>query len=206
MKKVTVKSVIPIYLTAVVWLIYSLIFPLDAFWHFLVATVVSLAAYFVSSALIPKKTVMVKEIIPKTGIPGADAVLSAGQMYIAELQKLNGAIDNASITGNIERIIRKSNRMFAAAAKTPDLAVKLTPFTDYYFPLLIKFLDSYIELTAEPQAGDVVMTMIDKIIGVTDTIAGAFDSASNAMFADKALDLTADIEALKQIIVSEGLG
>jgi len=205
MKKVFGKSVIPIYLFAFFWLIYSIAFPLYALWHFLIAAALSAAVYIVSSILISKR-MPDAEIIIKTGIPQADAILSAGRMYTAELGKLNAAIDNSSITNNVKAIIAKSERMFVSVSKNPDLIVKLNPFTDYYFPLLIKFLDSYIELTSEPQAGDVVMAMREKITGVTDTIKKAFDNASDAMFADKALDLSADIEALKQIIVSEGLG
>jgi 5-bromo-4-chloroindolyl phosphate hydrolysis protein len=206
MREIYKKSVIPVYLTGFSWLIYTLLFPLYELTHFIIATVVAVALYFVSSALIPSKKVYVKEEAPKTGIPQVDELIARGRMYVSELEKLGTVVGNSEMSADVERIIKTSGRMFSLAAKNPDLAGRLNPFMDYYFPTLIKLLDTYMELSWQPQAGVNITAAKGKIDGVTGTIADAFDKALDNMYSDTALDITADIAALKNIITVEGLG
>jgi len=202
MKEVTEKSIIPVYLVGLSWLIYSLVFPLHDFRHYLIATALSAAVYFASSALIPKKTVYVTM---KTGIAQVDELVSAFLAHTAELEKIAALITNEDITATITKITAAGGKMSAMAAKKPDLAGRLVPFADYYFPTLLKLLNAYTELSENLNAGGNVAASRDKIEGVLGTISAAFTNALNNMYADTALDITAEIDALNNIIVSEGL-
>lgn len=199
------KSVIPIYSTGLVWLIYSLIFPLYEYLHLLIAAALSIAVYFILSAIIPKKTVMVKEEVQKTGIAQVDALITKGQSYITELERLDCEINNVKISGDITKITSSSGRLFEFITKNPDLSGRLKTFMDYYFPTLINLLSSYADLEAQPSAGSNISGAINKIENIMDTIVNAFDKQLDNMYSDKALDISADIEVLKNIIQSEGL-
>ena len=53
MRAVTRKSALPIYSIGAVWVIWSLIFPLYSFTHYLLCLVVSLAVFLVLTKVIP---------------------------------------------------------------------------------------------------------------------------------------------------------
>ena len=49
-------SVIPIYSVAVLWIIYSLVFPMYRLWHFLIPIVLSVVVFLVMKKIFPGKT------------------------------------------------------------------------------------------------------------------------------------------------------
>ena len=55
MTKHTKRSVIPIYLIGVVWLVYALLFPLRTATHFLICGALSLVAFVAGKGLFPDK-------------------------------------------------------------------------------------------------------------------------------------------------------
>jgi 5-bromo-4-chloroindolyl phosphate hydrolysis protein len=206
MKTVKVKSVLPVYLTALTWVILSFFLSMFNYTHLLITAVASVAVYFVSSALLPKKEIKVREEFIKTGNSEADNAVAKAGMYINELERLKNETVSIKIEGDISAIIGVSKRMTGVISKNTDLAHNLASFMDYYFPTVINLLDSYTELTAHPQKGENVTKAIGKIEGIMDTVVGAFNSKLDDMYSDKALDISAEVSALKSIIEADGLG
>lgn len=205
MKEIKIKSVIPIYLTGAAWLLYSFFFPLYKYYHLLIAAAVSFAIYMIASALLPKRTIFVKDEIPRTGDPSIDDLISKGEMYIEEFEKLSIQINNEKISGDISKIVATSKKMLDVISKTPDLSGRMKTNMDYYFPTVIKLLDSYVDLTAQESDANNILESIIKIEGIMDTVVNAFSKQLDNLYSDKAIDISADVEVLKNIISSEGL-
>ena len=55
MVKHTKRSVLPIYLIGVVWLVYALLFPLRTASHYLICAALSLVAFVAGKAIFPDK-------------------------------------------------------------------------------------------------------------------------------------------------------
>jgi hypothetical protein len=54
-KEILHKSALPIYLTAAVWIVYCIVFPVYKLWHFAVLIVVTVLAYELFARLFPGK-------------------------------------------------------------------------------------------------------------------------------------------------------
>ena len=59
MKTIKIKSAIPIYLAALIWILFGLFAPIYELICIIIAACVSLAAYIVSSIFLPGRTVEV---------------------------------------------------------------------------------------------------------------------------------------------------
>lgn len=205
MKEIKLKSVIPIYLVGAVWLLYSFFFPMYQFYHLLIPTAISAVIYLIASVFLPKRTIFIKEEIPRTGNPDIDELITKGEMYIAEFEKLGGQISDQKVSGDISKITVTSKKMLDVISKNPDLSSWMKTNMDYYFPTVIKLLDSYVDLTAQESGGDNISDSIKKIEGIMDTVVSAFNKQLDNLYTDKAVDISADVEVLKNIISSEGL-
>ncbi|MDR1688489.1 MAG: hypothetical protein LBS21_07745 [Clostridiales bacterium] len=61
MKKIKVKSVLPVYLTALTWVVFAFFLSMYNYSHLLITAAVSVAVYFISSAFLIKGEVTVEE-------------------------------------------------------------------------------------------------------------------------------------------------
>ena len=113
-REIKVKSVVPVYLIGVVWVIFAFILPMYRWYDFVIASVISVIVYKVSSNLIPSKTILVEsEAEPiNTGNAELDEILNTGTSYMSELNKLSMEIDNEKIGSKINEIMRISKSIF----------------------------------------------------------------------------------------------
>ena len=93
MKKVHIKSAIPIYIAAAVWLVFGLLFPklLMKLPGLLVTAVLSAAGYFVDSKLFPGREVEVQEKIA-TGDAAVDREIDVARQRLEKLRRANEAL------------------------------------------------------------------------------------------------------------------
>lgn len=98
MIKKKVKSALPVYFIGLTWVVYGLFFPLYRWTDWLIAAALSAAVYFVSSLMIPDKTILVEEKIKpvKTGYEDVDESIRQGREAIARLKRANNAIGDAT--------------------------------------------------------------------------------------------------------------
>ena len=209
MKEMKIKSVYPIYLTGLVWLIYALFFDLYKASDLIIAAIISIVVYFVFSRLLPDKTISVPDeyVFNKTGDAERDAVLAAGRDFIQTLNKLREGITDAHMTEYIDRLRESGRKMFEFVEKNPVDARQIRGFINYYIPTAIKLLNSYEELEGVNQqaAGGAIIETKRKIEGVMESVVTAFDKQLGVLYEDKALDIKTDIEVLKNILRAEGL-
>ena len=68
-----------------------------------------------------------------------------------------------------------------------------------------KLLDSYLELDAQPVAGDNVIKTKKEIEDAVDSLNVAFEKLLDSLFADRAWDISSDISVLNTMLAQEGL-
>ena len=97
MKTVKIKSAIPIYLAALIWILFGLFAPIYELLFIIIAACVSVAVYLVASVFFPGRTVEV-DAKPDSGDDAVNAQISAGRAALRSLREADEAIEDEAIT------------------------------------------------------------------------------------------------------------
>jgi 5-bromo-4-chloroindolyl phosphate hydrolysis protein len=89
--------------------------------------------------------------------------------------------------------------------KYPQKIRRLNKFMEYYLPTTINLLDSYKHLTDQGRKGENIIKATEKIEDLLKVLQKAYDNQLDALFEDKALDIDAEVNVLKNILEKEGL-
>ena len=207
MQEKTVKSALPFYLAALVWVIGALFLPFHLWYVLLIVAAVSAAVFFTAEKLIPPKTIWVpvEEKPAETGDEAADEVLTTGRKYLADLIKADEAIEDEPVSMKIRRIAYTAERIFDYVQEHPEAAPKIRKFMQYYLPTLLKLLASYDTMEEQGISGENMAGTMRGIEQILDTIIVAFDKQLDNLFAQEALDISTDITVLETLLAQEGL-
>lgn len=137
--------------------------------------------------------------------PDKQLVLNRGEGYIAAIREGKGAIAGAGASqtlGQIEQVVRA---ILDAAADRPEAIGQLDQLMDYYLPTTVKLIESYRELEAQSVQTDSTRKSMREIEGALGSLKTAFEKMLDALFQDKAIDVSADISVLRTILAQDGL-
>jgi len=207
MSQKKVRSTAPIYIAALVFILYGIFFPLYTMRHILIASVIAMLCFCIALPFFPKKLLVIEEK-PKpadTGNAELNAIIDRGNEAIAKLRELNGKIRDEYLSFEIARMEKACRSIFDTVAEKPQRVPDIRKFMNYYLPTSIKLLESYLKLSVHNTEGENVRASIDSIKDSMDMIATAFEKQADRLFADENLDITTDIEVLERVMKSEGL-
>ena len=91
------------------------------------------------------------------------------------------------------------------APQNPEKGTKIRKFMNYYLPTTLKLLDSYVEVASQSVRGKNITATMIRIESIMDTIAIAFEKQLDNLFGADALDISADIMVLEDMLQREGL-
>lgn len=208
MAKFIKRSPVPVYGAAAVWLIWGLFLPLYTLLHFLLAAAVSVAVFLVVKRVCPNRTILLPDPEPEpepTGNPEIDALVAERDRALAEMRRLNDAIEDPTISAQIDHLEEITQKIIAHVVENPQKLHQIRRFMNYYLPTTLKLLNAYDRMDEAGVAG----TNIDGTMGRIETMMGAivtaFDRQLDALFGDVALDISTDITVMEQMLAREGL-
>lgn len=204
MKKIVRKSAIPLYATAVVWLLYALLFPLYRVPHFLLAAAAAAVVGLVAKALCPDVVEEIPEEPETTGNEALDTMLEEGRQAIAELKRLDEKIADEKISADIVRLQEISGRIFTQVKAEPRKLPQIRKFMSYYLPTTLKLLGAYEKAAEQGVEGENISATKKSVAGIMDNIVAAFEKQLDNLFGDQALDISTDITVLENMMVREG--
>ena len=201
------KSVIPIYLIGAVWVIYALLFPLYRLSDLLIVIGVSAVVYFIAAAIIPAKKIKVERppLLEKTGDAELNEMIAEANRYIRQIRKANDAIPGEAISTKIAQIetLTKNTFQYVIDKKEPRSSIRR--FINYYLPTTIKLLETYHTMETQEVSGENISEAMKKIDGMLSTICDAFKKQLDSLYANDAMDVSADITVMESIMKQEGL-
>lgn len=212
MAEVKKKTVLPIYSVGVVWLAFALMGMLSSVWDYVFCAAASALCYAVVSALCPEKRVEVpeqpkKEEQPKTtGNKEVDDLLKERQRAISEMRRLNDAIEDEKISGQIDRLEDVTGKIIDHVAQDPAKLPQIRKFMNYYLPTTLKILNAYDRMDSTGIAGENISATKEKVEQMLDTIVKAFDKQLDGLFGAEALDVATDITVMENLLAREGFG
>lgn len=137
----------------------------------------------------------------------AERVVNEGRLYLEAIRKVNNKIadNNTEAFQQIVRMETTAEKIFDYITDHPEDAPQIRKFMNYYLPTLLKLMESYTVLQDQGIRGENINASITDIEGILHTMAVAFEKQLDHLFEDEALDISADITVLKNMLAQEGL-
>ena len=223
MAKHVKRSVVPIYLVGVVWLVFALFFSLHEPADYLVCVAVSVAAFVVGKAIFPDKPYQMpgeeqpkqekkqeeekkKQEPPKsTGNPEVDKLIKERDRAIGEMRRLNDSIEDETISAQIDHLEEVTRKIIDQVVAQPQKLPQIRRFLDYYLPTTLKILNAYDRMDAAGISGENIDSTKERVERMMGTIVKAFDKQLDALFGAEAMDISTDITVMENLLAQEGL-
>ena len=201
--------IIAFLVMGVVVVLYSLIFKLYRWQHYLIAAGIALLAgriaYIMAQGVDTSKEAPVQQVIPKTGDLAVDSLVEKGQEMLAEIRKENDLIPDAELTAQMNQLEDVANRIFHTVAEQPAKAPQIRRFMDYYLPTTLKMLSGYRKMDERQVTGKNAQETRSQIREAMNTVLKAFDKQLDALYQDEMLDLSTDIDVMETMLRQDGL-
>lgn len=216
------KSVLPIYLVGVTWLLWSIFGQLSRPIHFVTAALVSAIVYFLGKIIWPDRGFQTsdgaKQAQPEppkaepakkkqsTGNPEIDALIVERDRAVSEMRRLNDAIEDPKISAQISHLETVTGKIIGAVVDKPAKLPQIRRFLNYYLPTTLKLLNAYDRMGSVGVSGSNIDGTKARIETMMDTICAAFDKQLDALYREEALDISTDITVMENLLAQEGLG
>jgi 5-bromo-4-chloroindolyl phosphate hydrolysis protein len=216
MAKQVKRSVLPIYLVGVTWLVTALFFSLRSMGDYLTCAAVSAVVFIVGKAIFPDKTFTVPDQEKKqekkqpekpktTGDAKIDALIKERERAISEMRRLNDAIEDEKISAQIDHLEQTTGKIIDHVVAHPKKLPQISRFMSYYLPTTIKLLNAYDRMSVQGIEGENISGTITRIEDMLDTVVVSYKKQLDALFADEALDIETDIKVMDGLLQREGL-
>ena len=206
MAKLWKKSPGPFYLAAAAWAVWAVLGPMYAWWHFVLAAACSAAAWLAGRKLFPDRVLLVPDPEPPAKEPEPeDPLLAERRRALSELRRLNDSIEDQRLSAQIAHLEEVTGKIFDLVAQDRSKLGQIRQFLNYYLPTTLKLLNAYDRMDQVGVEGANIDGTMGKIEAVLGQICAAFDRQLDALFAHEALDISADITVLEQMLDREGL-
>lgn len=140
-----------------------------------------------------------------TGDPEIDKMIVDKDLAIAEMKRLDVAIEDEVLSAQIVHLEQVTEKIVAYIVKHPKKKNQLTKFFNYYLPTTLKLLNAYDRMDETGISGTNIDGTKEKVEDMMETALAAFDKQLDALYADEALDVSTDITVMENMLKSEGL-
>lgn len=202
MKTRLIRSAVPIYIAAAVWILYGLVLPLYKISHILMAAGISVVAYLVAGRFFPGRKV---EEELTTGDSQIDRELSENMENLKKLREANQEITSPVITEQLDRMEKAGKAILSAVAEKPERAGQVRKFMKYYLPTTTKLLEQYKTMYAVDAKGEHITKAMQSVENSLGLIAAAFEKQLDQLYRDEAVDMTSDVQVLETMMAGDGL-
>ena len=122
------------------------------------------------------------------------------QRLLRQLHEAGAALADAELREKAARLEAVSARIFALAEADPEKEEQLRKFTGYYLPTALKLLHTYAQLDGQGVDGENITRTKQSIERSLDLLITAFENQLDKLFQSDALDVSADIAALEDVV------
>ncbi len=201
--------VVALIAAAAAIVLYSLIFKLFRWQHYLIAAAVALlvgrVAFIMAQGLDTTREAPAQQPIPKTGDSAVDSLVEKGQEMLAQIRRENDLIPDAHLSERMAQLDDVADRIFRTVAEKPQKAPQIRRFMDYYLPTTLKMLAGYRKMDERQLSGGEAEKTRAQIQEAMDMVVGAFEKQLNTLYQDDMMDISTDIDVLETLLRQDGL-
>lgn len=125
--------------------------------------------------------------------------------YIKRIKKANDRIPDEQFTAEINEIEKIATQIYSGAMQRPKVMGDMRKFVNYYLPTTLKLLESYAELNERSIVTPAMNDTMDNIRNALKDIKEAFYKMYENIFSYTSMDISTEIGALENVLMSEGL-
>ena len=192
-----------------VLLLYSLIFKLYRWQHYLIAVglavLIGRIVYIMAQGVDTSKKAPAQQPIEKTGDAAVDSLVEKGLDMLEEIRAEDDLIPDPVLSEKIVKLEDVANRIFRTVAEQPGKAPQIRRFMDYYLPTTLKMLRGYRKMDERQVTGKNADDTRRQIEDAMDVVLKAFNKQLDTMYQDDILDISTDIEVLETLLKQDGL-
>ena len=197
------KSVIPIYLTGLLWFLYSLMFPLYRLWDYFIVLVLSvfihLSASVISSLLTKKRYQGID-----TGDWNVNDVLLTAVDDLDKMRQIKSIIQNEEIRIQIQSFEDDSRQIIEFIRNNPQRYSKTSRFFQYYLPETVKLLHNYAEMEIQGEKAENRSAGLQNIADFLKQLVTIYHKIRVNIYEDKVLESSIDIEVMETMLRQDG--
>ena len=142
---------------------------------------------------------------PRTGDKAIDALLDEEEKAISEMRRLDKAIEDEKVSAQIVHLEDVTTKIVNFIVENPQKKSQVRKFFNYYLPTTLKLLNAYDRMDETGISGMNIDGTKGKVEEMMDTSLAAFDKQLDALYADDALDISAEIKVMEGMLALEGL-
>ncbi|MCR5204410.1 MAG: 5-bromo-4-chloroindolyl phosphate hydrolysis family protein [Lachnospiraceae bacterium] len=142
---------------------------------------------------------------PRTGDSTIDKLLDEEEKAIAEMRRLDKAIEDEKVSAQIVHLEDVTTKIVNFIVENPNKKGQVRKFFNYYLPTTLKLLNAYDRMDETGISGMNIDGTKGKVEEMMDTSLAAFDKQLDALYADDALDISAEIKVMEGMLAQEGL-
>lgn len=228
------RSVIPVYLVAVVWLIAGFGVRIHRPLQFAVTIAISAAVFLLGRMVWRDRTIVIntkdqeskqeekqsearQEAQPQPEQakepeqprepedPEIAALRQERDRAVGEMRRLNDSIEDPVLSGQIDHIEATTGKIFAYIMSHPDQKGQIRRFLNYYLPTTLKLLNAYDRLDEAGISGINIDGAKGRISEVMRAIVDGFDRQLDALYQGEVMDINAEIKVLQSLLTGDGL-
>lgn len=122
-----------------------------------------------------------------------------------EIEYTKSQILNSAVVEKIAEIQRLTEELMMAAGNSIKECREIERFLNKYMPATARFIDAYHLCERQTVRGENITKTMWEIELILDKIIEGFESEIDDLFADNALDISAEIDVLETLLAKDGL-
>ncbi len=141
----------------------------------------------------------------RTGDSTIDKMLDEEERAIAEMRRLDDAIEDEKVSAQIVHLEDVTAKIVDFVVQHPNKKNQVKRFFNYYLPTAIKLLNSYDRMDDTGISGENIDATKEQVEAMMDKALEAFDKQLDSLYGDEALDVASDIKVMESLLAQEGL-
>lgn len=208
------KSAAPIYAVAALWFLWMLLFPLYSVGHYTLLVLASVILYNIVTNAGLKKARQARQTQKQrtepekkesTGNEQVDKLIKERDLAVKEMRRLDDNIKDEKISRQINDLENTTQKIFDYVIVHPDKVGQISKFLNYYLPTTLKLLNTYDRMGARGVEGENISGTMQKVEDTLEMVINAFHKQLDTLFAGEAIDVSADITVMENLMKNEGL-
>ena len=122
------------------------------------------------------------------------------------MRRLNDSILDPKISAQIDRLEDTTGKIIDTVAASPSKLPQIRKFMNYYLPTTLKLLNAYDRMDSTGASGANIDGTKGKIEDMLETICAAFTRQLDDLYGQEAMDVSAEIRVMEQMLAQEGFG
>ena len=135
-----------------------------------------------------------------TGNIATDEVLKEANKHLHDMATAIRVVSDEALKAQAERIIEVTKQIYKAVEQNPEKQSSVRQMSNYFLPTTAKLLTDYVDLQKQPIKSENMEETMAKIKESMSSIEETFKKQQEAIYNDKAMDISVEIDVLKKMM------